>query len=187
MNITKRETRRENILCILAIIGIFALVAVSLIACFNIPEEPLIKSLDFGSDDAELLMKFAQAEIGDGDWENKGLLMLTILNRVWSPDYPDSIEEVIAHSEFVSAHNNLYLYAEPDKSCEIAIDKIYSGWNESHNSLEFKPVHHMTEQELVEKIVHITEISLVLIAILTVLSIVGLVILWGMKRTDKKE
>ena len=102
--------------------------------------EPLIQSLDFGSDDAELLMKFAQAEAPDAPARTKALIMLVILNRAWHPNYPDSIKQVILSGDFESVRNGDFFIAVPDEQCEIAINMIYQGWNKSNNVLELDDI-----------------------------------------------
>lgn len=57
--------------------------------------ESMIKSRDWDSDDSERLMKIAMAEAESEGVEGKALVMLVVLNRVWSDDFPDTIEEVI--------------------------------------------------------------------------------------------
>lgn len=118
----------------LVMIGIIML----LVVCgAHTSKEPLIRSLDFGQDDAELLMKIAQAEAGSGSTETKAMIMLVVLNRAWHPAFPNSVEEVITSSEFRSVASGEFDDAEPDINCEFAIDWIYKGWNESENALYF--------------------------------------------------
>lgn len=100
-------------------------------------EEPLIRSVDFGCEDADCLMRLAQAELGDAGWQPKAMLMLTVLNRAWHPDYPDSVEEVILRGDYPSVMDGRYERAEPDAACRAALRLIYGGWNESDNALDY--------------------------------------------------
>lgn len=52
-------------------------------------------SRDWDSDDVHLLAKIAMAEAEGEDVRTKTLVILTVLNRVRSDDFPDTIEEVI--------------------------------------------------------------------------------------------
>lgn len=115
-------------------------IAISLcLALMLVPQigraEPLIQSLDFGQEDAEMLMCLAQSELGSASWEDKALLMTTVLNRLWHPDYPDSIEEIIWCGDYPSVTDGRYFRAVPDEACYEAIARIYTGWNESKNVL----------------------------------------------------
>lgn len=58
-------------------------------------EEPLIASMDWDKDDSYLLCKIAMAEAESEGVKGKALVMLVVLNRVWSNEFPDTIEEVI--------------------------------------------------------------------------------------------
>lgn len=55
----------------------------------------LIKSRDWSAEDAEILLKIAMAEAEGESVEGKALVMLVVLNRVWSEGFPDSISEVV--------------------------------------------------------------------------------------------
>lgn len=115
------------------------LVVLACLTC-SCAREQLIQSRDFGSDDAMLLMQFAEAELGGAPAEDKALLMLIVLNRVWHPNYPNSIEEVIGAYEKTDLSNVV-----PDANCEHAIELIYSGWDKSHGTLIFPPKNHMAD------------------------------------------
>lgn len=56
-------------------------------------EEPLIASMDWDKDDSYLLCKMAMAEAESEGVKGKALVMLVVLNRVWSNEFPDTIEE----------------------------------------------------------------------------------------------
>lgn len=64
-------------------------------------EEPLIASMDWDKDDSYLLCKIAMAEAESEGVKGKALVMLVVLNRVWSDEFPDTIEEVIFQKEYV--------------------------------------------------------------------------------------
>ena len=87
-------------------------------------EEPLIASMDWGKDDSYLLCKIA-------------MVMLVVLNRVWSNEFPDTIEEVIFQkNQFSPVANGRYDAVEPDEECYEALKLIQvDHWNESQDAL----------------------------------------------------
>lgn len=52
-------------------------------------------SMDWDAEDAYMLAKIAMAEAESEDTEGKALVMLVVLNRVWSDEFPDTIAGVI--------------------------------------------------------------------------------------------
>lgn len=109
--------------------------------------ESLIKSRDWSAEESYLLAKIAMAEAEGEDVEGKALVMLVVLNRVWSDGYPDSIEEVIfQYNERTGVYQFSTLYpdgrwwtTEPNEECWEALDLIMiDGWDESRGSLYFE-------------------------------------------------
>jgi len=70
----------------------------------NFPEFKCSK--DWSADDSYLLAKIAMAEAEDCSIKCKQYIILAVLNRVWSDDFPDTIEEVIKEE-----HNGVYQYS----------------------------------------------------------------------------
>lgn len=70
-------------------------------------------SKDWDGDDSYLLAKIAECEAGNQSVETRAMVILTVLNRVWSPSYPDTIEEVI-----LQERNGIYQFSPvaPDGS-----------------------------------------------------------------------
>lgn len=102
-------------------------------------EDALIKSLDFDSEDAMCLEKIAYAEAGGESIECMALVMLVVLNRTWSSEFPNSIEAVITQDgQFTPCSNGSYYSAEPNEDTHEALDLILHGWNESQNALYFE-------------------------------------------------
>lgn len=103
-------------------------------------EEPLIASMDWDKDDSYMLCKIAMAEAESEGVEGKALVMLVVLNRVWSEEFPDTIEEVIFQkNQFSPVANGRYDEAEPDKECYEALEMIQvEHWNESQDALYFE-------------------------------------------------
>lgn len=74
-----------------------------------------IGSLDWDADDSYRLAKIAMAEAEGEDTEGKALVILVVLNRVWSDDFPDTIEGVITEdTQFAAYENGRYDRVEPD-------------------------------------------------------------------------
>lgn len=99
-----------------------------------------IKSLDWDSDDAYLLAKIAMAEAEGEDTEGKALVMLVVLNRVWSDEFPNTISEVIyQEDQFSPVSNGRFESVEPSKDCYKALDLIQlQHWDESEGALYFE-------------------------------------------------
>lgn len=97
-------------------------------------------SMDWDSDDAYRLAKIAMAEAESEDTEGKALVMLVVLNRVWSDEFPDTIEDVIFQKgQFSPISNGRYDEVEPDEDCYRALQLIQTGgWDESHGATYFE-------------------------------------------------
>ncbi len=97
-------------------------------------------SQDFGSEDNRLLMKIAMAEAEGESVEGKALVMLVVLNRVWSSQFPDTIKEVIfQENQFPPVQEGGRWYTtEPNAECAEALELVMSGWDESQGALYFE-------------------------------------------------
>lgn len=99
---------------------------------------------DWDGEDAEMLMKIAMAEAEGESVEGKALVMLVVLNRVWSDQFPDSIEAVIFQHygnvwQFSPvAEGGRYWTTEPDEECAEALALVESGWDESQGAFYFE-------------------------------------------------
>lgn len=80
----------------------------------------------------------AEAE-GEGT-KGKALVMLVVLNRVWSDEFPDTVEEVIFQkNQFsVTMPGGRYYTTEPDEECMEALHLVNTGWDESYGALYFE-------------------------------------------------
>lgn len=103
-------------------------------------EAALIKNMDWDADEAYILAKIAMAEAEGEDTEGKALVILTVLNRVWSPQFPGTIKEVIAEKNAFSSYGNgRYDRVEPDEDCWAALALIQiERWDESQGALYFE-------------------------------------------------
>lgn len=80
--------------------------------------DSLIYSRDWDADEEEILLKVAMAEAEGESTEGKALVMLVVLNRVWSDGFPDSIGEVVFQKNQFSV--------------------TMGGWDESKGALYFE-------------------------------------------------
>ena len=100
----------------------------------------MIHSYDWDGEDERMLAKIAMAEAEGESVEGKALVILVLLNRVWSDEFPDSIEEVIFQKNQFSpvAEGGRYWTTEPDAGCYEAIELVMGGWDESQGAFYFE-------------------------------------------------
>lgn len=100
----------------------------------------LIMSRDWDAEESRMLMKIAMAEAEGESVEGKALVMLVVLNGVWSDDFPDTIEEVIFQPKQFSpvTEGGRYYTTEPDSECYEALELVMGGWDESRGALYFE-------------------------------------------------
>lgn len=100
----------------------------------------MIKSRDWGAEDSEILLKIAMAEAEGESTEGKALVMLVVLNRVWSDNFPDTVEDVVFQPRQFSPikEDGRYWTTEPDSDCYEALELIMQGWDESGGALYFE-------------------------------------------------
>ena len=107
-------------------------------------EEPekqsLIMSMDWDAEESYLLAKIAMAEAENQDTEGKALVILVVLNRVWSDEFPNSIRDVIYQDgQFSPISNGRFDRVEPDADCWAALDMIMlDKWDESCGATYFE-------------------------------------------------
>lgn len=102
--------------------------------------QTLIYSRDWSGEDSEILLKIAMAEAEGEGVEGKALVMLVVLNRVWSDDFPGTISEVVFQKNQFSptAEGGRYWTTKPDRECYEALELIEGGWDESRGALYFE-------------------------------------------------
>lgn len=100
----------------------------------------MIHSYDWDGEDERMLAKIAMAEAEGESVEGKALVILVVLNRVWSDEFPDSIEEVIFQKNQFSpvAEGGRYWTTEPDAGCHEALELVMGGWDESQGAFYFE-------------------------------------------------
>ena len=99
-----------------------------------------MQSRDFDAADSEMLLKIAMAEAEGESVEGKALVMMVVLNRVWSEGFPDTVQEVIFQPRQFSviADGGRYWTTEPDAGCYEALELVMQGWDESEGALYFE-------------------------------------------------
>lgn len=100
----------------------------------------IIGSRDWDCEDTEILLKIAMAEAEGESVEGKALVMLVVLNRVWSDEFPGTIEEVVFQPRQFSPvrEGGRYYTTEPDEGCYKALEMVEQGWDESYGALYFE-------------------------------------------------
>lgn len=79
-------------------------------------------SKDWSSKDSYLLAKIAMAEAEGCNMQIKTLVIMCVLNRVWSDEFPDTIEEVIFQkNQFSPINNGRWDRVEPNEDCYEAV------------------------------------------------------------------
>ena len=79
-------------------------------------------SKDWSVEDSYLLAKIAMAEAEGCNTRTKTLIIMCVLNRVWSDEFPDTIEEVIfQENQFSPIENGRWDRVEPNEDCYEAV------------------------------------------------------------------
>ncbi|MCM1221214.1 MAG: cell wall hydrolase [Lachnospiraceae bacterium] len=96
--------------------------------------------IELNWDEAYMLTQIAMVEAEGEDTEGKALVMLVVLNRVKSEDFPDSVRDVIYDErQFVPVSSAGFNETEPSNDCWKALDMItIEGWNQSKGALYFE-------------------------------------------------
>ena len=105
-----------------------------------VPSTTAIGSMDWDADDSYRLAKIAMAEAEGEDTEGKALVILVVLNRVWSDEFPETIEGVITEeNQFTAYENGRYDRVEPNEDCYRALEMVQvQHWDDSHGALYFE-------------------------------------------------
>lgn len=86
-------------------------------------------SKDWDYEDSYLLAKIAMAEAEGCNIQTKTLVIMTVLNRVWSDEFPDTIEDVIFQEyngvyQFTPIANGRWDRVEPNDDCWEAVQVV---------------------------------------------------------------
>lgn len=105
----------------------------------EISQSSIVQSRDWSADEAYLLAKIAMAEAEGEDLKGKALVIMVVLNRVWLPEFPGTIREVIyQENQFSPINNGRWDNIEPDSECYEALDMVAHGWDESQGATYFE-------------------------------------------------
>ena len=79
-------------------------------------------SKDWSAKESYLLARIAMAEAEGCNTQTKTLIIMCVLNRVWSDEFPDTIEEVIfQENQFSPIDNGRWNRVEPNEDCYEAV------------------------------------------------------------------
>lgn len=82
-------------------------------------------SKDWDAEDSYLLARIAMAEAEGCNTQTKTLIIMCVLNRVWSDEFPDTIEEVIfQENQFSPIDNGRWDRVEPNEDCYEAVKVV---------------------------------------------------------------
>ena len=82
-------------------------------------------SKDWSAKESYLLAKIAMAEAEGCNTQTKTLIIMCVLNRVWSDEFPDTIEEVIfQENQFSPIDNGRWDRVEPNEDCYEAVKAV---------------------------------------------------------------
>ena len=99
-----------------------------------------IMSCDWDADDSYLLAKIAMAEAEGEDTEGKAYVIMVVLNRMLSDEFPDTIGGVIFQdNQFSPVSNGRFDSVEPNDDCWDALNMIQvDKWDKSQGALYFE-------------------------------------------------
>lgn len=84
-----------------------------------------IYSKDWSAKESYLLARIAMAEAEGCNTQTKTLIIMCVLNRVWSDEFPDTIEEVIfQENQFSPIDNGRWDRVEPNEDCYEAVKVV---------------------------------------------------------------
>lgn len=87
----------------------------------------------------EILLRLAMAEAEGESTEGKALVMLSVLNRVDSSIFPDTVEEVVfQETQYSAVLDGRYYSVIPNEDCLAALALVESGWDESQGAMYFE-------------------------------------------------
>lgn len=82
-------------------------------------------SKDWSAKESYLLARIAMAEAEGCNTQTKTLIIMCVLNRVWSSEFPDTIEEVIfQENQFSPIDNGRWDRVEPNEDCYEAVKVV---------------------------------------------------------------
>ena len=94
-------------------------------------------SLYITKSDIDLMAKLVYAESRGEPFDGKVAVASVVLNRVQSPDFPNSIKEVIFEPRAFSCVKNNSIKANPDQNCYDAVYEAIKGKDPTNEALFF--------------------------------------------------
>lgn len=86
-----------------------------------------------------MLARLAMAEAEGEDLYGKAAVVRVALNRLESPQFPDTLQEVIYQpGQFSCIQDGRYAAAEPSEDCYLAVEIVLEGWDEVCGALYFE-------------------------------------------------
>lgn len=97
-------------------------------------------SKDWDAEESYLLAKVAMTEAESESVKGKELVIMVVLNRVASDEFPDTIKEVIFQkNQFKSVSNGRWNKVEPDADCWAAVEAVMQAkYDYSEGALYFE-------------------------------------------------
>ena len=94
--------------------------------------------IEISYEDAQMLMKVAQAEAGNQGFVGQWLVICCVYNRTLSDDFPSTVKEVIyQEGQFSTVENGSYDKAEPTADTHYALAYFEQG-NRAENIVAFE-------------------------------------------------
>ena len=94
----------------------------------NVQAEDQPTTIEFTYDEAQLLLKVAEAEAGTEGVDGMWMVLSVIVNRVESEDFPDTVSEVIYQkNQFATVTNGMIDKIEPSDDAHLALARIEGG------------------------------------------------------------
>lgn len=94
-------------------------------------------SLYITKSDIDLMAKLVYAESRGEPFDGKVAVASVVLNRVQSPDFPDSIKDVIFEPRAFSCVKDNNIIASPDQNCYDAVYEAIKGTDPTNEALFF--------------------------------------------------
>lgn len=86
-----------------------------------------------------MLARLAMAEAEGEDLYGKAAVVRVALNRLESPQFPDTLDEVIYQpGQFACIWDGRYDAVEPNEDCYLAVEIVLEGWDEVGGALYFE-------------------------------------------------
>ena len=94
---------------------------------------------NLSENDKYLLAKISMAEAGIEDIYGKAYVIMVVLNRIDSEQFPDTIYEIITQkNQFSPVSNGTFYELEPSDECYNALEMVINGWDNSQGALYFE-------------------------------------------------